>query len=779
MVGPQAKSAWTRCHSFKSKTRLLYTSLLHTRSTHTRFLRLSFLFIVIILSQLSLTVMVSMGVGYRFDERFLGWDLSEVYAQSPIEGSEQSKPSAKVKGEKRLAVEVASPGSSWRLLNDQQVSALSNIAIAGAIDEQRALGLVLVEPIKGLSLTDYATALLENSTLTELLIESVDETVYQGQNALRVVYSGDEANGRFRYLCYTFIAHGRGYQIVAGGPVSLATAQSLEAFSKAVTLREVESSLPTPRSQHTEGHGVDWILRSGTLSHLLSHLTVRSADGWRALGGESLARLNSEAFAGLQRPEDQLNILFFDRRCPHEQEEVCLSWSRQELMRDLDLREESGTFEFSYLGDSREFKKLRHNGGLYTYLHHGTVRDGRVLQTLAWTLAQGHGAEAVNEEGGHAQDENNALWETLPSGLSLVSLMDRQARLKLGVKLSTLEERGQRARAHESWMWGRYHHFESGVTWTQPSGIWRVSAGPSDHLHPQNSLYTIDAPRYGLRSQLRIISGRRLLVTDLHRDLWADLSAQLSEARGPCQETKSGRRQLAQVTSHWTRCVFTTDLKKSGGQPAEHMKWVYQLDSFKASGAAVHLLTWAPKKLFDGEAEPVREALERGLSVKPPAAVVFTPEGTFLDERYRYQVRFLPAGGSLRVRPALSLGSTSSLAEYHTSELSMVSFAVGEMSSQRLGELVDHLSKEVSEPQKRTTQSSQKNSETGSAPKRRRLWIQGYQAERLLWKESGAPHYKGALLVTVPPLVYGLVAVGTEEDVKRSLKAKSFRVIRD
>lgn len=694
-------------------------------------------------------------------------DRGRLWAETP---SESGQP-----GQRKLSASLSSLGGSWRILNAEQVSALSNIAVVGAVDDPRALGLVLVESIRGLNLTDYATAVLENSTLDELLIESVDELEFKGFKSLRIVYSGDESNGRFRYLSYIFLAHGKAYQVVAGGPVGLVTAQTLEPFSRAVAFTEMSDTAIIKR-RVADITGLGWRVKSGVFSHVLSNLKIASGEGWSPIVGEALSRINGEAIAGLQKTSSQLNILFFDRPCPHSDRTLCLIWARQDLMSDLNLEEGVGSFDFNYLGEPRTFIRLTHQGGLYSYLLNEQIVADRVLQTLAWTISHNREKPKENDERSivetakSVEDHSALLWGSMQSGLSRVSKMGREERLKLNVELIKTPADRVSVEAMDSWMWGLYHHFESGLRWSKPSGMWRVNLSSAYPRSPRDRLLTIETPRYGLKSQLRVISGHHLRAHRSHDRLWGELVAQLLETRGQCASPDKGQRPLAGTKSHWTRCLFKKVSIENGVSLSR--EWTYQLDSFEAHGAVIHLLSWAPKSLFEKEAEPAREALERGLKINLPATVALSPHGVMSDERLRYEVRF-PSGGTLRVHPTTSLGSVASQAEYHTADLSLVAFAVGEMKSSKLAELVNQITKS-----QRKVSSSKGERSSAAVPVRTQFWSHGERGERLRWSHESGPVQRGAILISAPPLVYGLVAVGRAESVEEALKGDRLKILR-
>ena len=703
--------------------------------------------------------------------------------------SEQAKPTGRY-----LSIQLKVPGPSWTKLTEAQVKNLSNIAVAGAIDAQRALGLVLVEPIKHLNLTDYATAVLEQNSLSELLVESVNEVNFQGFSALRIVYSGDEANGRFRYLCYVFIHEHKAYQIVAGGPVAVTTADSLEVFSKAISLNLSNQKQKTSLTQPQNKHGVGWQDKNGTFLHSLSGVKATKLPAWAMLTGEQLKRVNKQAFFGFVHSESQLHMLLFDRPCPHPDENQCLTWTKDELWQDLGLKENIGTYDFKYLGEQRSFQSLEHENGRYSYLHHVLIKEGRALHTLVWTL---NPTNTVNTQ------DQDLLWRLLPEGLSAFSWLTTLEKQSVLLNLQNLEEQGQIAHSKATWLWGKYHHFDTGLTWERPPGLWEVKPEKIPLLNKNDALLSIAALRYGLKTQIRIVMGHSQRKNKVHQTLWQELNEQLKNHRGTCQDKTTGKRLLAHAEALWSKCTFRR-LSALKSPKKTWIEWTYQLDTIEAFGGLIHLLSWAPKHLFEGEGKVVREGLEDGLKLGQPAGVIFNvgsdlspnnQKRELWDERFRYKLKNLPLHGRLKVRSSLPLGQTSSLVEYGNEHISMMSFVVGEMEPKKLATLIDQLAKTnfLYQNKARSIESSTKRkslpikakpqeakrSDNTSTLKRRKIQRQGYEGEILFWQEDNSLVHRSALLLTAPPLVYGIVIVGDSNGAKYLLKKNNFELLID
>ena len=671
----------------------------------------------------------------------------------------------------QFEIQLDLPEPQWRILSQTQLRSLSAIAIAGAFNPKQVLGLVLVETLKDMNLNDYATALMENSSLKELLIESVTEVTFKNQTALRLVYSGDEANGRFRYLAYVFISGQKGYQVVSGGPIALVDQKKLELFASAVKLNPISQDHVSKLKQNeqVDEYGLTWRLQKGIFRHSLSGLKLKTNQNWTSVAGSKLAHINQEAIAALINQDTQVHIIFFDRPCPTSEPKACQAWVRYELLKDLALTDLDETYQYNYLGEAHNFQRLSHERGLYTYLYNVQIKAGRALQTLAWTLHP-----KVTQD--HDQNELAfaETWKDLSNGLKQISLLSTLEQSQLLLELQSLSDTKSFMRTDSSWMWGKYHHFSSGLTWQRPSGLWNLNLTSSQPNQNQD-LLTISSPRYGINAQVRFLSTYQLKAKDSHQYLWNELKQQLSKTRGACSQFQQGTRQVAQVNSTWSRCTFKRVINKTptSNESKVELAWTYQLDSFHVHGSIIHILTWGPQALYEGKAEIVCESLESAFHISPPATVVFTANKDLVDERFRYRLKALPNHGELRVRSHLNLGKAGSLVEYSTPEVSIQSFALSQMDRPQVAKLIDQLAHTA------TIKGQQANPAAKSPAKlmRQAIWLGDHSAEKLTWSNSVSNLQRSALLISVPPVIYGVVAVGKPQEVNNILSAQHFELL--
>ena len=708
-------------------------------------------------------------------------ESSEPKKESTNSQFNQGDAKSKTKILSQFEVKVEKPNSQWRILSQTQLRSLSSIAVAGAFNPKQVLGLVLVETLRDMTLNDYATALMENSPLQELLIESVSEVNFQSQKALRLVYSGDEANGRFRYLAYVFISGQKGYQVVSGGPIALVDQVKLELFASAVKLSPIPQGQTIPLSKvgQVDEYGLTWRLSKGIFRHILSGLKLTSNQAWTSTAGSSLTHINQEAFAALINQEAQVHILFFDRPCPSSDLEKCKSWVRYELLKDLGLKAIDETYQYNYLGEAQNFQRLSHERGLYTYLHNVQVKSGRALQTLAWTLHPKPTNDPALAELAFA-----TAWKELSSAFKQISLQSTSQRSQLLIELNKLDDPKAFMRNESSGLWGKYHHFSSGLSWSRPSGLWQLEVvSSSPHLDQEQ--VNINAPRYGINAQVKIINSYQLKAQEAHQYLWTELKKQLSETRGLCTQGSQGTRLIAQAKSTWSRCTFRHKNSKSPlpNQAMVDIAWTYQLDSFHGHGSVIHLLSWGPQEIYEGKAEIVRESLESAFSVSTPATITFKNSSKLIDERFRYQLKDLPVGGELKIQNKLRLGHSSSLIEYSTPKLSIQSFALSKINSQQVAKLVDQLATRVTfraqaANQQATSKSGPTKPELSLQLQREKIRLGEYTAERLTWPSEIPEVQRSALLISVPPMIYGVVAVGDPQEVKKMLSDRHFELLR-
>lgn len=634
------------------------------------------------------------------------------------------------------ALRLKRPAPHWRLLSRDEAKQLSGIATLGAVEPGRSFGLVLVEPSRGLSLDEYAQALLNNSPLEELLIEVADAITYQGQESLKLIYSGDNEEGaRVRYHSYVFIRDGYAFQVSAGGRVGVVSPQELEAFSKAVEL------LPGPVTGSKEelkplqdAHGLTWRSLGGRFESLLGSFTMTPPAGWSVQVGDaahavspiaSLTMTKRVAHAG--QPELDLSLLISARACPDEAER-CAAWARAELIEafELTLRNE-GQLEWRTFGQPTAFELFDREGTPFSYVLSTLVREDEVLQILAWTL---------KSQVPHA-------WAPLPEALKGLSGLSSSERSALRATLSSTarSERGAALRGDSiddtsAWLGGRYEHEAFGVSWRLPSGLWSAQQRARGQAL---SVFAFEAPLFGLKGQLRL-SRRGGGLIEAHAEA---VSALKRELGGALQSSQSGQGKLGGALSHWT------ELEGTGPRPLR-----YRLHTSLKGGVAAYMITWAPAPRFPRLAI---EQAEAQLSLGNPSPGFSMNTRCETPERCRTQLtlssmRFaltgLPPGGDVTFNPSASVGERSMSLTYSAGDALIGAVAVGHTRADALDPLAIAATQRLIPKLEGATLSPE------------RVWVDGREARLLSWlsPEGEVKLY----FIKRPPLIYGYFVIAPQ-----------------
>ena len=137
---------------------------------------------------------------------------------------------------------------------------------------------------------------------------------------------------------------------------------------------------------------------------------------------------------------------------------------------------------------------------------------------------------------------------------------------------------------------GEIPHFSSGLNWSRPIGLWQLEVASSSPNLDQEQV-NINAPRYGINAQVKIINSYQLKASEAHQYLWLELKKQLSETRGLCAQGSQGTRLIAQSKSTWSRCTFRhrTNETSLPNQTGVDIAWTYQLDSFYGMARSLSL----------------------------------------------------------------------------------------------------------------------------------------------------------------------------------------------
>lgn len=631
------------------------------------------------------------------------------------------------------SIALKRPAPHWKMLKREEAKQLSGIAILGAIEPGRSFGLVLVEPSRGMTLDAYAQAILNHSPLQELLIEVAEAITYQGQESLKLIYSGDNDQGaRVRYLSYVLIRDGYAFQISAGGRVGAIDPQELETFSKAVELlpQPVRGS-DLPVEPLTDGQGLTWRSHQGHFESLLGSFKLSPPQDWSVQAGEAARSISpiatlvmSKRIAVAPQPELDLSLLISARACP-DLPKLCTTWARAELIEAFELTpRQEGQIEWKVFDESVSFELFDRDGTPFSYALATLVREGEVFQLLAWTL----------------KTQLPHAWMPLPEALRTLTPLSSARKSQLRSELSAIIQgdqggaiRGDSLDSTSAWLGGQYVHEAYGVHWHLPSGLWTAQR------HEQGSALSVlafEAPLFALQGQLRLARRGGGLI-EAHTEA---LSALKRELGGSLKSIEHGQSQLGGSLSHWT------ELEEQGERPLR-----YRLHTSLKDGIAAYMITWAPAPRFPRLAIEQAEAqLELGQYTPPfTMRTHCASEGACQTKISLKAMRFsldgLPTGGDVTFYPNASVGERSISLTYQTNEALIGAVAVGHTRPDVLDPLAIAAAQRL----------IPKLEDASLTPQM--VWIEGREARLLSWS-SPVGDIK-LYLIKRPPLIYGYFVI--------------------
>jgi hypothetical protein len=541
------------------------------------------------------------------------------------------------------AVEITQPAHHWRLIAPAHLKKLSPLAVLAAIEPGRILGMVLSEPVKHLTLEQYTQALMDHSSLESIVLESSTYETIQNYKTIRLVYTGENTQGRFRYLNYIFLKDQYGFQINAGGKINEVQATDLELFFKSINLLPMNvqgKHFKTKGPTHQVSHNVS--VNNGILKSLHTGLKLAVPQGYSVLLGEELDALNIDADFALTLWEPDLHILVAHTPCPVKGKNECISVLQKNVRQRENLKSSGEVIQLQLLQKQADFTQYSSEKSTFTYVHHVHIhgkKSNKALQILAWTT----------------RGQELKAWPMLGSLLSQIQMMEDVEKTQLKVQLiddKKLNTSNDTFRRDESWMQHTYRHHVLRLSWQQPIGAWKVLLN-SETKEDIHKLSMID-PIHGMHSQMRIIPAINQDLAYTHQQAWQALKRELN-----INEAKTKEQSTAGA--------FTYGIKhqQSLYQQIEVNQLypiLYRLDTLQVGQAIVHLITWGSALNFEiAIVAQILSALEHESHYN-----ITQDADTWSDYRFRFRLQHLPKGGSWQFQPYSGIGTASTAVTYQT-----------------------------------------------------------------------------------------------------------------
>lgn len=466
------------------------------------------------------------------------------------------------------------PSPDWHLLPEERARGLYPDAQAGAAAKGGHVAAVIIEEAAG-DLASMHRMLL--SGLGDLVLEVLleEELTWAGQPAIQshVVVS---ANGiQVRQLRVVFLWDGHAVQLLCNGPIDPAKNRCQE-FAEGFTLQgtairgRVMATTPDVATRA-------WRIQDGVFESAVNGFSLAPPPGWRLMVGDELKLVSPDAEVGLARARPDAYAYLLPERAGAGSLETMAARYRSMVLEGSPGSAPNGELSAQVLGEPLSLLRLEpRESELYTSWHGTWNADTRYWQLMAWTSKAN--ADAMSPE--------------IASLLSGFALLDEPRRAALEQELSTtpvpVEIGDGWSLRNQVWT-----HYDLGLTWAPPPGIWKTSAGDAaEAIWP-------GAPVV----QEQLVSGAYAALFHLKDFGSLDKShAALVESIAPLTESPRRTRIAGQkARSSW---VQTTD----------PLPQIWQISTFRApNGQLLGLITYALVSSLD-RARPDMEAIAQTLS---------------------------------------------------------------------------------------------------------------------------------------------------------------------
>ena len=588
--------------------------------------------------------------------------------------------------------------TGWTLLREADVRKIVPDAIAGARmpTSPSAHGVIIVERVPKEDMDWYAGLILGNLPLENKRMIRQEDVPFQGVTARKTMMVGRVSNLDVRYQVMLFFRRGFAFQVTTWGLQALTKADGsdFKPFIDAIKLLDGPIKPRKYVAKTPDVIGTGWQVKDNRFRSAISGLQVVPPDGWRLVIGDELAAMNEDAEVGLVStidPEAYM-VITPERAAGVPRAEMDAQYARG-------LLETHGASTVAPLVASVAGQRvsLKMYGGKSKDpfdFRHGVLWDGEMAcQVLIW-----YGAPYREKATAHVK---RAL-----TGITRMSDTDRAA------LHATLEEHGNQQRfvgPTFSLRGGTYTDYESGITWSAPAGIWKITAGQEARQAIEGARLLIEAPTEGVMGMLRHDPGLNMDAPTYHHKvleaLWGPEDAKKAlvgtkevrvEGQPPLRTSRSTRRVGTQIFTY----VVATGMNGPTG---------------------TRLLVWGYPGNVASSVQWLKDAIQ-GLQLKgAPGKAAERRDDRWIDRRLGFEMRSPHPQWRFReetpaaLRPAGSLIRWAGPTEY-VQALGVCNVGIAENTGEVLRTMLDNASRPF-----------------GGKPIRTGVRIQGLLAQQLDW----------------------------------------------
>lgn len=464
------------------------------------------------------------------------------------------------------------PGPDWVLLPEADVRNIVPDAVVGArMPASPAVhACVIVERVPKEDLDWYASLVLDNMPLENRRIIQKEDITFQGIPARKTLIAGRVNNVDVRYQVVMLFRKGFAFQFMAWGLAGLTKPDGadFQPFFEAISFTEGPMRVRAYVAKMRDTIGTGWEVKDNQFHSVISGLKVAPPEGWRLAIGDELSSMNDDAEVGLISTKDpDIYMVFTTERA------AGVPRSDMETQYAVGLTENqrrSTTVPPLEAAIAGQPVTLALYGGKaeqpFDY-RHGVFWDGDMgTQALIW----------------YARPRREVATKEILRALAGVTKLSDADRSALRQRLMEAGDQQAFVGPTYSLRKGRFTDFASGVTWTAPKGIWKLSTGQAARAFVEGATLVIESPGEGLIGVLRHDHDLDMDAATYHHSvleaLWgkddaAKALVQTKEVKVPNQAPLRMARAVRDVNTQQFTYVVATGMHNKIG--TRLMVWGY------------------------------------------------------------------------------------------------------------------------------------------------------------------------------------------------------------
>ena len=361
---------------------------------------------------------------------------------------------------------LKSMGNQWKMMDQRKISGILPDAAAGAVHIKGVWGAVIVEPLEGMSITDYANLTQTNMENAGMIVTEPVPAELSGKPGLGYSANGMMDGLEFNYDVTTLLHQGFGYQVLTWGTSSQYQAHLAKEFRDNFVIEEGEVQTRSSSGIVADFNGVGHRVRDNLFESVISGMSATSTKDWSLMIGAELKQSHDSAEFGLKNTK--LNMYFvvvpeLISGMPKDAYAHHVSRVFSEVVAEQGKAEKSNrTIPVSIGGKIVEFTHYTVTEPVTMQWYFGvTFHDQKAYQFLSWSLSQNKEASL--------QALQNACQQVQYLTPNEIGKLDQQLR----ASPETEDDVGPDWCVRN----GVYRDFTFGFTWEKPKGYWETKAG--------------------------------------------------------------------------------------------------------------------------------------------------------------------------------------------------------------------------------------------------------------------------------------------------------------